>query len=686
MMVRLPYRGATRLAAMFLACSALQAIPAAAQPAAGAIPSTDAAPQVVHFGTWGVDVSTRDLSVKPGDDFQRYASGKWLDTHEIPADKSQNGVGSELNDRNQEQLRAIIMGAPKDSQLGAFYSSYMDEPRLEQLDAAPLKPDLARVDAIKSKAEFTRFMAHTLSDYGSTIYGLGLLPDPANPRVNIAFVGTGGMGLPDRDYYLLDKYKPQRDAYRAYVQRTFEMIGEPNPSAAADKVLAFETEIAKISWPRADLRDLEKLNNPMSLAQLKAYAPQFDWKAYLGEADVMSPHMIISDNTAIQKMAALYAQTPLATLKTWERFKVANDAANYLSKRFVDSKFEFTKTLTGAKQLRPRWRRGIDEVDARLGELLGKTYVERYFPAESKAKMEELVANLKKAAAKRIEGNSWMGEATKKAALIKLAKMDVMVGYPDKFRDYSKLQLRPDDLYGNVKRSAAFEWAYQMEDLNKPVDRKKWGMSPATVDAYNGGLENKIVFPAGILQPPFFDPTADAAVNYGAAGAIIGHEISHGFDDQGRKIDENGALRDWWTKDDAARFTALTSALGKQYSSYEAAPGIFINGDLTMGENIADMSGLEIAHEAYLMSLGGKPAPVIDGLTGDQRFFLSFAQVWRGKQREDAIKTQVASDPHSPRRYRIIGPVRNIDAWYNAFGIGPDSKYYIPPEKRVRLW
>src|SRR5690242_7412243 len=671
-----------RLSAILLASSILTAAPAIAQQADLAA----SVPHVVHFGTWGVDISTRDLSVRPGDDFQRYASGKWLDTHEIPADKSQNGVGSELSDRNQEQLRAIVLNAPKDSQLGAFYASYMNEPLLEQLDDKPLKPDLAAIDAIKTKAEFTRYMAHTLWGVGSSVYGLGAIPDPANPKMNIAYVGTGGMGLPDRDYYLLDKYKTQRDAYRAYIQRTLEMIGTPNASAEADKVLAFETEIAKISWPQADLRDLDKLNNPMTLAQLKAYAPQFGWDAYLGDAKVMSPHMLIADNSAIKAMAPLYAATPLETLKTWEKFKVANDAANYLSKKWVDSKFEFTKTLSGATELRPRWRRGIAEVDGRLGELLGKTYVDRYFPAQSKTMMTELVANLKKAAAQRIQGNSWMGEETKKAALVKLGKMDVMVGYPDKFRDYSKLEMKPDDLYGNVKRSAAFEWAYQMEDLNKPVDRKKWAMSPATVDAYNGGLENKIVFPAGILQPPFFDPTADAAVNYGATGAIIGHEIMHGFDDQGRKIDENGAVRDWWTKDDATRFKALTDALDKQYSSYEAAPGIFINGKLTMGENIGDMSGLEVAYTAYKMSLNGQPAPVIDGLTGDQRFFLSFAQAWRGKQRDDAIKTQVASDPHSPRRYRILGPLRNMDEWYNAFGIKPGTKFYIPPEQRVRIW
>jgi putative endopeptidase len=658
-------------------------MPAAAQQNAGA---SAEAPQTVRFGTWGVDIGTRDTAVKPGDDFQRYAAGKWMDANEIPADKSQNGVGSELADRNQEQLRAIVMGAPADSQLGAFYKSYMDEARLEQLDAAPLKADLAKVDAIKTKAEFTRLMARTNGDLGQTLFGVGVLPDFSNPTVNIGGVFTSGMGMPDRDYYLTDKYAKQRTAYRAYIQRTLEMTGTANASAEADKVLAFETEIAKVSWPIAEQRDINKLNNPMTLAQLQAYAPQFDWAAYLGESKVMSPHMIVGDNTAVKALAALYDSTPLETLKSWQRFKIADQASNYLSKRFVDSRFEYTKTLSGAKELRPRWRRGIGEVDNRLGELLGQTYVDRYFPARAKTMMTDLVANLKKAAAQRITGNSWMGDATKKAALTKLAKMDVMVGYPDKFRDYSKLQMRADDLYGNVKRSAAFEWAYQLDDLNKPVDRKKWAMSPATVDAYNGGLENKIVFPAGILQPPFFDPSADAAVNYGAAGAIIGHEIMHGFDDQGRKIDENGAVRDWWTKEDAARFAALTDELGKQYSSYEAAPGVFINGALTMGENIGDMSGLEVAYAAYKMSLGGKPAPVVDGLTGDQRFFLSFAQAWRGKQREDAIKTQVASDPHSPRRYRIIGPLRNLDAWYDAFKVGSDSKFYIPPEKRVRIW
>ncbi|MEO6581907.1 MAG: M13 family metallopeptidase [Sphingomicrobium sp.] len=691
MTISTSFGGVRRLAILLAASSALVAIPAVpvgAQEMAAGSTATVAPSNVgpVRFGTWGVDIATRDLSVKPGDDFQRYASGTWLAANAIPADKSQNGVGSELNDRNQEQLRSIITSAPKASQLGALYASYLDEPRLEALDLAPLKSDLDRVAAIRTKAAFARFMASTLADFGGTLFGPGIGPDPANPKLNTLYLATSGMGLPDRDYYLLPKYQVQRDAYRAYIERTLAMTGTPTPGAAADRILAFETAIARLSWARADLRNIDKVNNPMTLAELKAYAPGFDWTTYLTAAQIDANHMIVGDNTAAKALAALYASTPLETLKLWQRFKVTGQAAPFLSKRFVDSQFEFAKVLTGTKALRPRWRRGIDQVDGRLGEVLGATYVERYFPQRSKALMEELVVNLKKAAAVRIQGNSWMGAATKQAALTKLGKMDVMVGYPDKFRDYSKLVMKPGDLLGNVKRSNAFEWAYQLDDLGKPVDRKKWGMSPATVNAYNGGLENKIVFPAGILQPPFFDPDADLAVNYGSIGAIIGHEIMHGFDDQGRKIDETGAVRDWWTPADAERFKALTSTLGQQYSSYEAAPGVFINGEFTMGENIGDMSGLEVSYEAYKMALGVKAAPIIDGLTGDQRFFLAFAQAWRGNQRDDAIKTQVASDPHSPRRFRVIGPVRNLDAWYQAFKVGPDSKYYLAPEKRVRIW
>lgn len=547
--------------------------------------------------------------------------------------------------------------------------------------------DIAAVAAIKDKSEMARFMGASQGSFGASIVGGGPYADPDTPTVNVLWLGQGGIGLPDRDYYLNDSFKPQREAYRAYIARTMKMIGNPDPEKAADAVLAFETEIAKVSWAIAERRDLGKINNPMSSEALAAYAPGLDWSAWFAGAEIPAQkRIIVNENTAIRDIAALYGKTPLDTLKLWQEFHVADNAANYLSDDWVDSRFEFSKALSGVTEMRPRWKRGLRLVDSSLGELVGEEYAKQYFPPSAKAKMETLVANLKLAMGDRIRGNSWMAPATKEAALAKLNKMDVMVGYPDKWRDYSGLKIDPADLYGNVKRSAAFEYAYQLADLDKPVDRKKWSMNPQEVNAYNGGLENKIVFPAGILQAPYFSETVDDAVNYGAIGAVIGHEISHGFDDQGRKIDASGAVRDWWTKEDAARFEAQAKGFGAQYATYEAAPGAFINPDLTMGENLADLAGLEVAYDAYHRSLNGKEAPVIDGLTGDQRFFLAFAQAWRDKAREDATKQQVASDPHSPARWRIIGPLRNVDAWYKAFNVAPGAKYYLKPEDRTRIW
>ena len=505
--------------------------------------------------------------------------------------------------------------------------------------------------------------------------------------MNALWVGQGGLGLPEREYYLAEGFKPQRDAYVAFVERTLKAVGDPDPAGNAAKIMALETEIAKVSWPAADRRDLTKINNPMTLAELEAYAPGFDWNAFFAGGGLATDgRIIVQENTAIRDIAALLGKTPLDTLKAWERFHLTFQASPYLSKAFVDSRFDFLKTLSGVSTLRPRWKRGLSLVDGSLGELVGRTYAERYFPAQAKAKMEDLVRNLKLAMADRITGNDWMAPATKTAALEKLSRMDVMVGYPDKWRDYSKLRLDAGDLYGNVKRSHAFEWAYALEDLNKPVDRQKWGMTPQTVNAYNGGLENKIVFPAGMLQAPYFSVSADDAVNYGAIGAVIGHEITHGFDDQGRKIDASGALKDWWTAEDGKRYEAKAEAFGKQYATYEAAPGLYVNPALTMGENLADLAGLQIALDAYRKSLGGKSAPAIDGLSGEQRFFLAYAQAWRAKQREDSIRQQVTSDPHSPDKWRVIGPTRNLDAWYEAFAVTPDSKYYVKPEERVRIW
>jgi putative endopeptidase len=676
-----------RAAAAVLAASTAMAVTSAAAQTVPAAATATVAPVKAHLGTWGVDLSARDTSVKPGDDFQKYASGAWLAKTDIPADKPSVGSFYEVFDLTQDQMKDLVTSAPASSKYGALYKSFMDEARVDQLGIAPLKPDLAKIAAIKRKADFARHMGTTDGSFGSSIFAYDLEPDTADAKMNSLYLYQAGLGMPNRDYYLKDEFKPQRTAYRAYLERTFKTIGQPNPAAAAVRVMAFETAIAKVSWASADRRDIDKTNNPMSSAELAKYAPGLDWAAFFAGAKIPpQKRIIVNENTGIRSIAAVYAKTPLSTLKEWEAFHTADQASPYLSKAMVDSRFEYTKTISGVTEQRPRWKRAVSLVDGSLGELVGQDYVAKYFPPSSKAKMVDLVANLKTAMAARIEGNSWMSEPTKKAALVKLAKMDVMVGYPDKFRDYSALEIKPDDLYGNVQRAQRFNADYDMEDLGKPVNHKKWGMNPQTVNAYNGGGENKIVFPAGILQPPFFDPNADDAVNYGAIGAVIGHEISHGFDDQGRKFDENGNVRDWWTAEDGKRFDAEAKIFGDQYAKFEAAPGAFVNPKLTMGENIADFAGIQVALDAYHRSLNGKPAPVIDGLTGEQRFFLAYAQVWREKQREDALRSQVTSDPHSPGRFRVWGPLRNVDAWYQAFGITPGNAMYIPPEKRARIW
>jgi putative endopeptidase len=674
-------------AALLLAAAATTfwAGSAAAQPAATAA-SAATAPHA-KLGAWGIDLTGRDLSVKPGDDFEKYASGAWLARTKIAPDKPEVSSFYDLFDLSQDQLKELVTNAPANSKFGAMYKSMMDEAAVEAAGLTPLKADLAKVEAIKTKSEFARGMGAALGDFSSSIVAYDLEPDTGDAKMNALYLYQSGLGMPNRDYYLKPEFKTQRDAYRAYIERTFRNIGTPNPAAAADRVMAFETAIAKVSWASAARRDIDKTNNPMSSAALAKYAPGIDWQAFFAGAKVPAQkRMIVNENTAIRSIAALYGRTPLSTLKEWQAFHTSDHASPYLNKAMVDSRFDYVKTISGVTEQRPRWKRAVTLVDGQLGELIGQDYVAKYFPPSSKAKMVELIGNLKAAMADRIKGNSWMSPGTKAAAVDKLGKMDVMVGYPDKFRDYSALRVDANDLYGNVKRANRFNAEYAMEDLGKPVDHKKWGMNPQEVNAYNGGGENKIVFPAGILQAPFFDPAADDAVNYGAIGGVIGHEISHGFDDQGRKFDATGSVRDWWTAEDNKRFNAEAKVFGDQYAKFEAVKGAFINPALTMGENVADFAGVQVALDAYHRSLGDKPAPVIDGLTGDQRFFLAWAQIYREKQREDALRSQVTTDPHSPGRFRVLGPLRNIQAWYDAFGITPGNPMYIPPEKRAHIW
>lgn len=668
---------------------------AGAAPAHGLAPSVPAESRAEastpnpfeRFEPWGVDLGSFDRSVRPGDDFEQYVNGGWRARTEIPADQTSAGAGADLHNLTQEQLRTLITEAGPESTLGALYQSFMDEDRIEALGAQPIRPRLSAVAALRDHEEFTRFMGASKGKLGSSLFQTMIYADMNNPTMNTLLIGQGGLALPERDYYLDARFADQRAAYRAYLGRTLRLIDYPEPDRTADAILEFETAVARASWSAAQSRDIAKLNNPMTLDELQEYAPELDWEALLGASGITDHrNFIVLQKSAIRDIARLYSETPMPVLRAWQAVRVASQASPYLSDAFVQSQFEFSRALSGTTALKDRWKRGVSLVDGLLGELVGQMYVERHFPAASKAQMEQLVANLKTAMGNRIRTNSWMSPETRQAALLKLEGMDVMVGYPDVWRDYSSIEVRPDDLLGNIERIAGFNWEYQRAKLGQPIDRRLWAMNPQTVNAYNGGLENKIVFPAGILQPPLFNPSADPAVNYGAIGAVIGHEITHGFDDQGRKIDQSGAVRNWWTPADSQRFEALAAELGRQYAAYEPVEGLFINPELTMGENIADLAGLQIAYDAYKTSLGGRPAPVIDGLTGDQRFFLAFAQAWQRKVRPEAVRQQVASDEHSPPRFRVLGPLRNLDAWYEAFDVGPDSPWYLAPEERVRIW
>jgi putative endopeptidase len=648
-----------------------------------------------RMGSWGFDLSGRDLTISPGQSFFGHANGQYVKNLEIPQDRSSFGAFNILDELSRDRLRALVEAAAGDeaatgrrAQVGALYRSFMDEAKIEALGAAPLRTDLDAVRGAKSRSEVARLMGATATGFGQSVFGAYVYDDAKNPLRYAVYLGQSGITLPDREYYLDPKFEPQRKAYVAYVARLLNLAGWSNPQAAAEAILAMETEIAKVSWTRAERRDDDKTYNPYPVADLPKLAPGFDWNAFLSGAKLSSAQrVIVAENTAFPKIAAIYGRTDLETLKAWLAFTIVDQAAPYLSRDFDQARFDFrSKTLQGTPQQQPRWKRGVGAVDRNIGEALGELYVETYFPPQSKAQMQAMVGDLKTAMGARIEKLDWMSPETKRRALEKLAKFNVKIGYPDKWRDYSALKIRDGDLYGNVGRASAFEWNRDVARMNGPVDRGEWEMTPATINAYYSPTKNEIVFPAAILQPPFFDPEGDPAINYGGIGGVIGHEITHGFDDQGRKSDGDGRLAEWWTKEDEAKFTVQAQKLGKQYSATEILPGARINGDLTMGENIADLGGLLLALDAYHISLKGRPAPVVDGLTGDQRVFLGWAQVWRSKYRDDYMKQVLVADPHSPPQARVDLPVRNIDAFYEAFGIKPGDPMYVPPEQRVRIW
>jgi putative endopeptidase len=664
-------------------------------PAGGGAADTGDIP--LHYGSWGFDTAGMDTSVKPGDEWFDFVSGSWAKHTTIRPDRTSEGAFINLRDLSEVRVRKLVEGYRADDRANQdrmkaaiFYQGYMDEPAIEKLDAAPLRQRLAPMVAATSKEEMARIMGRSVGSFGASFYGAGVGDDAKNPDVYALSLRQGGLGLGDRDFYLDPKYKPQLDRYQIYVAQMLGLAGWANPEAAAAAVVAMETKLAQAHWTRAQNRDRDKTYNAMSLADLEAQAPGFPWAAYWQAADLGDgKRVIVAQNTAFPKIAQVFADTDLDTLKAWEAFRTTDEIAPLLSKRFADANFEFRgHFLNGQPQQRDRWKRGVAFTEASIGEAIGRDYVAIYFPPEAKAKMDQLVQNLRTALGGRIQNLTWMGADTKQQALAKLAHFTVKIGYPSKWRDYSLLQPVAGDVVGNAERARRFEWNYRRNRLGGPVDKTEWGMTPQTVNAYYNSTRNEIVFPAAILQPPFFDPNADMAVNYGGIGGVIGHEISHGFDDQGRKSDGNGVLRDWWTAEDAAKFEAQATRLGAQYEAYNFAdlPNMHINGRATMGENIGDLGGISIALDAYHASLNGKLAPVIGGYTGDQRVFLGWGQVWRTLQRPEALRQQMASDPHSPGQIRAVAPLRNVDAWYKAWNIQPGDKLYIAPEDRVRIW
>ena len=662
--------------------------------------TTSAPPTTAQrYGTWGVDLSGMDRTVKPGDDFFRYANGTWAKTATIPPDQTSYGAFYMLDDLSEARVRGILerWAAAKDlkpgtdeAKVAALYRTFLDEAAVEKLDGKPIQPHLDAVKKAETRDDIARLMALSNASFGRTIFASYVSDDAKNPEQYALYMFQSGLGLPDREYYLQEKFQPQKERYQQYVADVLRLAGWVEPEKNAAEVVALEKRIAEVQWTRAESRDRDKTYNPMTVADLEKNAPGFPWALYFREAGFgESGRAIVAQNTAFPKIAKIFSETPVPALRAWTAFHVVDNAAPLLSKRFADTQWEFrSKFMNGIEEPRPRWKRAVEAAEGAMGEAIGRTYVAEYFPPSSKAKMEKLVADLRTAMKNRIDELEWMSPATKAKAHEKLGKFGVKIGYPSKWRDYSKLEIREGDLAGNAQRSYRFDWDYQTGRIGKKVDDDEWELTPQTVNAYYMPPKNEIVFPAAILQPPFFDPDADPAVNYGAIGGVIGHEITHGFDDQGRKSDGDGVLRDWWAPEDAKKFDAQAAKLGAQYEAIEfpQLPGLHITGKLTMGENIGDLGGILLGLEAYRISLGGKPSPVLDGFTGNQRVFLGWAQVWRTMTRDDALRQQLMTNPHSPGTVRAFAPLRNVDAWYDAFGVKEGDANYVKPEDRVRIW
>jgi endothelin-converting enzyme/putative endopeptidase len=648
-----------------------------------------------RYGTWGVAAEDMDLKVKPGDSMFDFAEGTWLRKHPIPADKTAAGYNYELPDEIELQVKKMVEdvsanpASPIAKKIGDAYAAWMDEAGIQRRGLEPLKPWLAKIDAVKSRDQLVLLMAQP--GYAAPIY-VGIAADQDDPTRYTATAGQAGLGLPTRDYYLLkdDKFVSIRAAYRNYIIQLSKLAGLSDPEGRADRILALETSLAKDQWTPERRRDPIATHNPMNRGQLMKLAPQFEWPAGLRVLGLGAAKKVdVAEPSAVAAAGKRIADLPLSTWKEYLTFRFISDHADNLPKAFDDARFGFYgRTLNDVPQQRARWKRGIEMLDDSLGEAVGQLYVAEHWPADTARLASELVEDVRASYREKIQHAAWMDEATRKAALAKLEAFDPRIGHPVKWIDYSDLQISRTDPLANDIATEDFQWKLQLKRFPHRVDRTLWDMTPQTVNAYYDPTMNQVTVPAAILQPPFFDANADPAVNYAETGATtIGHEMGHGFDDEGRQFDAKGRLHDWWTKESAAKYKEKADRLAAQFDQYEPLPGIHIKGRLTLGENLADLGGLEAAYDAYrrYVARHGEP-PVIDGYTGDQRFFIAYAQAWQGKRREGALRDQLLSNPHSPDRYRVDGIVRNFDPWYKAFNVKPGDKLYLPPEQRVRVW
>ncbi len=676
------------MATAALGAMLISALPAAAKEKAAPAPAAESAAKP-ELGTFGFDTAGMDTSVQPGDDFYAYANGTWAKNTPIPADKSNYGMFTALGDLSQVRTREILDAAKgdPDSMIGRNYAAYLDGAAVEAKGLAPIQPWLAKIRAV-DKAGLAALLAEADRNGVQHFFGGFVGQDDKNPEVYIYTMFQGGIGMPDRDFYLKDNDRNAKlqAAYLKHLENVLTLAGEANAAARAKAIYDFEKQIATVHWDKNDSSDATKVYNKMTIAELAAAAPGFDWATFIRGIGVKEDALLVSQPSAFTGEAKLLADAPIAVLRDMLMIRSLDGFSGVLPDKFAQEAFSFYGTaLSGTPQMQERWKRAVDFTTGNLGEAVGQDYVAKYFPPETKAAMDELVKNVLAAMGRRIDGLAWMQPQTKVKAKQKLANFTTKIGYPDRWKDYSKLEIKADDLFGNALRSNQFAHDDNISRLGGPIRRWEWGMTPMTVNAYANFGMNEIVFPAAILQPPFFDPHADPAINYGGIGAVIGHEISHHFDDQGAKYDETGKLADWWTPADVAAFEAAGKALIAQYDAYEVLPGEKLDGTFTLGENIGDLAGLTVAYDAYKASLGGKEAPVLGGLTGDQRFFLGWAQVWRRNYRDQNLSQRITTDPHSPSIQRTWVS-RNLDPWYKAYQIKEGQKLYLAPKDRVRIW